>query len=124
MRKGYLRELETTLPVVPEWQRTQIRQALDALCQGVDHWHWERTQRGGLEPRFRLKTGEAERVTAVEDRVGPEACEPDEGRRPLRAGEDWRDHMCLGVARAALRVAHGTGVSGVGCPLRGVVRWA
>jgi hypothetical protein len=45
LRAGYLRELETTLPAVPDWQMAQIRQVLDAFVQGVDHWRWEPRRR-------------------------------------------------------------------------------
>ncbi|MBE7503270.1 MAG: hypothetical protein HS113_23875 [Verrucomicrobiales bacterium] len=44
LRAGYLRELETTLPAVPDWQMAQVRQALEAFAQGVDHWRWEAAQ--------------------------------------------------------------------------------
>ena len=51
LHAGYLRELETTVPPVPGWQSDQVRQALNAFVQGVDHWRWEPTAEGGLEPR-------------------------------------------------------------------------
>jgi hypothetical protein len=101
LRAGYLRELGTTLPAVPDWQMAQVRQALEAFAQGVDHWRWEPTAHGSLEPRFRLKTAAQERPTDATASTGPDASGVEESRRPLRAGEDWRRRM-----RDVLRVRH------------------
>jgi len=100
LRAGYLRELASTEPPVPAWQMDQIRQALDVFAQGVDHWRWEPKAEGGLEPRFRLKTGGGEAGTGsspAEERGGV--------ARPLVPGEDWRARMreVLRVRRYAWR---------------------
>jgi len=101
LQAGYLRELETTEPSVPGWQMGQIRQALDAFAQGVDHWRWQGTAQGDYEPQFRLKTGTEGEQTAEPNSVRLAAGGPDPSGRPLGAGEDWRGRM-----REVLRVRH------------------
>lgn len=101
LQAGYVRELETTQPPLPVWKMDQIRQALDAFAQGVDHWGWEPTEAGVLEPRFRLKTGAGEAPAVGSELPGPVGSEPAGSGRPLRAGEDWRGRM-----REVLRVRH------------------
>lgn len=100
LRAGYLRELASTEPPVPVWQMDQIRQALDAFAQGTDHWRWEPKAEGGLEPRFRLKTGGGEAGTGsspAEERGGVVG--------PLLPGQAWRARMreVLRVRRYAYR---------------------
>jgi len=101
LRAGYLRELETTLPAVPDWQMAQVRQALEALAQGADQWRWEPNPHGGLEPRFRLKTGAQEGPAEAAASTGLDASGVVGSSRPLQAGEDWRARM-----RDVLRVRH------------------
>jgi hypothetical protein len=98
---GYLRELETTLPAVPDWQMAQVRQALEAFTQGVDHWRWEPAQHGGWEPRFRLKTGASPVASGIPPAGPAEGARVEGADRPLRPGEDWRARM-----RDVLRVRH------------------
>lgn len=103
LRAGYLRELEATVPPVPGWQMGQVRQALEAFVQGVDHWRWEPTAEGGVEPRFRLKTGvDPGAMPGLSGFTNePRSVEGEGVVRLLHAGEDWRLRM-----REVLRVRH------------------
>jgi len=101
LRTSYLRELETTVPTVPDWQMAQVRQALTVFVQGVDHWRWEPAQHGGWEPRFRLRTGALEVAPGIPPAAPAEGARVESTDRPLRSGEDWPTRM-----RDVLRVRH------------------
>jgi len=105
LRAGWLREVEQGEPRVPDWQKTQMRQGLEALVQGVENWHWEVDEAGRNEPRFRLKSSVevAGRSPAVaSERASEPAARVDVAEeRPLGAGEDWRERM-----RRTMRVRH------------------
>ena len=60
----YLKELALT--VSSEYRREQARQALEVFYRGVNAWHLKHVEGGGLEPKFRLKTGVGSELTLEE----------------------------------------------------------
>ena len=69
LAEQFLADLAVRQPPVAEWQRDQVRQALDVFGRGVTNWHFERDPQGRVRAAFRLKPP-AGVASAPDDDVG------------------------------------------------------
>lgn len=114
LARDYLGDLDLRQPPVGAWLRDQVRQALEVFARGIEHWHFERDDRGRLRPSFRLKTSGGDRSDGA-------------GRNPARAadGAGNRTGGAMEVATLASGTPDGDGVvldAGLGAG-RGMPGW-
>jgi len=112
----FLADLDLQNPPVGEWQRDQIRKALDVFRRGIQNWHLETDEQGQLRPAFRLKTTGPGVEARVSEEVRDGSVGSDRLDRSLDTGrsapaglrpaaESWleRFQACMRLRRYSLR---------------------
>lgn len=108
LTQGYMEELRQMRK--PDWQIDQASQALHLLATGIENWHWQPDEHGGVRPSFRLKAAIEPRPETQSNVASPSPVRTSGSdassvvpppRVPVTAEAPWTESM-----RRELRLRH------------------